>query len=150
MISNPRHGWCSFKLDWLEGAPSYLTDVPLELLNCFLSYYENGAGACRFDEEEDGTFILVLSGPTAYIIEEKERLPLHEFATHPDDLAEELLRDIDTHLDEWFSWIPGFEFLNEEEKHARATEINDAYCRLSNILRNITNRTKKAELEDNR
>ena len=60
MISNPKHGWCDFKLGNFEGAPSYLTDVPFELLQAFIDYHERGSSAIVFDEE--GTeFTLILT-----------------------------------------------------------------------------------------
>lgn len=33
MISNPKNGWCNFKLGDFEGTPSYITDVPIDLLD---------------------------------------------------------------------------------------------------------------------
>ena len=44
MISNPHAGWCDFKLGDFEGSPSYLTDVPVDLLNAFIEYHEKGTG----------------------------------------------------------------------------------------------------------
>ena len=39
MISNPKHGWCNFKLRTFEGTPSYLTDVPVDLLKAFIDLH---------------------------------------------------------------------------------------------------------------
>ena len=69
MISNPQYGWCYFKLGNFEGHPSYLTDVPVDILDAFISYHTNGCGIAYFDEE--GTdFMLILSPYLAFIIEE--------------------------------------------------------------------------------
>ena len=38
MISNPNLGWCEFHMGDFTGNPSYLTDVPIELLEAFLNY----------------------------------------------------------------------------------------------------------------
>lgn len=38
MISNPKHGWSNFDLRVFHGTPSYLTDVPVDLLNAFIQY----------------------------------------------------------------------------------------------------------------
>lgn len=51
MIYNPRFGWCNFKLGTFFGTPSYLTDVPVDLLDAFINYYEKGSGTVVFDEE---------------------------------------------------------------------------------------------------
>jgi len=44
VISNPKSGWCDFYLGDFEGHPSYLTDVPVDLLttsnySIFFIYY---------------------------------------------------------------------------------------------------------------
>ena len=38
MISNPAHGWCDFKVGDFVGHPSYVTDVPLDLLEALRDY----------------------------------------------------------------------------------------------------------------
>ena len=47
MISNPKHGWCDFKIEddnnnVFFGIPSYITNVPVNLLQSFLEYKING------------------------------------------------------------------------------------------------------------
>ena len=51
MISNPRFGWCNFELGDFKGYPSYLTDVPVDLLDAFIDYHTKGYGVAVFDEE---------------------------------------------------------------------------------------------------
>ena len=51
MISNPRFGWCNFELGDFKGSPSYLTDVPVDLLDAFIDYHTKGYGVAVFDEE---------------------------------------------------------------------------------------------------
>ena len=46
MISNPKHGWCDFKIEddnnnVFFGIPSYITNVPVDLLQSFLDYKTN-------------------------------------------------------------------------------------------------------------
>lgn len=79
MISNPKHGWCNFELRTFEGIPSYLTDVPVDLLEAFIDLHTKGTGIAWFDEE--GTeFTLVLTPYSLFIIEEKDRPVLHDFS----------------------------------------------------------------------
>ena len=79
MISNPKAGWCYFKLRTFEGSPSYLTDIPVELLEAFIDYHTKGTGIAWFDEE--GTeFTLVLTPYSLFIIEERDKLILHDFS----------------------------------------------------------------------
>ena len=47
MISNPKHGWCNFMLsdekdNLFVGTPSYVTNVPVDLLQAFLDYKTKG------------------------------------------------------------------------------------------------------------
>ena len=51
MISNPKHGWSNFDLKVFHGTSSYLTDVPVDLLNAFIQYHTTGTGIAWFDEE---------------------------------------------------------------------------------------------------
>ena len=56
MISNPKHGWCDFMLsdekdNLFVGTPSYVTNVPVDLLQAFLDYKTKGQGIAWFNEE---------------------------------------------------------------------------------------------------
>ena len=68
MISNPKYGWCDFVLGDFHGHPSYLTDVPVDLLEAFISYFENGTGTAFFDEE-GSEFTLILKHHMILIME---------------------------------------------------------------------------------
>lgn len=98
MISNPKHGWCNFELGDFKGTPSYLTDVPVDLLNAFIDLHTKGSGVAWFDEE--GTeFTLVLTPYSMFIIEEKEEPVLHDFSEmNIKDLEKELIEDIEKGL----------------------------------------------------
>lgn len=105
MISNPKHGWCNFKLEDFEGTPSYLTDVPGDLLNIFIDYHTKGHGMVWFDEE--GTeFTLVLTPYSLFIIEEKDKPVLHDFSEMKiEKLEKELIEDIEKDLVGWSEFI---------------------------------------------
>ena len=94
MISNPKNGWCDFKLGDFVGRPSYLTDVPMDLLDAFISYFRDGCGICWFDEE--GTeFTLVLKHPIKFILEERESIKTHRVDLDVYGMAKELISDIE-------------------------------------------------------
>lgn len=93
MISNPKHGWCDIKIGEFQGTGSYLTAVPLDMVNAFIHYYEDGAGAC-FVNEEGTDFTLVLSESNAYIIINREKQELYNVPVSIDTLADELQDDI--------------------------------------------------------
>lgn len=105
MISSPKHGWCNFKLRTFEGTPSYLTDVPIDLLNAFIDYHVKGFGIAWFDEE--GTeFSLVITPYSLFIIEEKDKPILHDFSEMKiDNMEKELIKDIETDLESWANFI---------------------------------------------
>lgn len=105
MISNPKYGWCNFELGDFKGSPSYLTDVPVDLLVAFIDQHAKGRGVAWFDEE--GTeFTLVLTPYSMFIIEEKESPVLHDFSEiNIKDLEKELIEDLEKDLNGWSEFI---------------------------------------------
>lgn len=103
MLSNPKAGWCELEIGNFKGTPSYLTDVPVDLLTAFINYYKNGIGAVLFDEE-GSEFNLLLSNYSAYIIyvDCENKSILYEFPDIDiDNLAKELITDIKSNIDSW-------------------------------------------------
>ena len=109
MISNPKSGWCDFQLGDFKGTPSYLTDVPINLLNAFIDYYTKGYGVAVFDEEGSFfTLIITSYNLGIFIIEEKDSSILHDFSDFQiEDLEEELIEDIEKDLLGWTKFIVG-------------------------------------------
>lgn len=105
MISNPKHGWSNFDLKAFHGTPSYLTDVPVDLLNAFIQYHTTGTGIAWFDEE--GTeFTLVITPYSLFVIEEKDKPVLHDFSEMKiNNLEKELIEDIEKDLIGWSEFI---------------------------------------------
>ena len=111
MISNPKHGWCDFQIKdnnniVFFGTPSYITNVPVDLLQSFLDYKTKGQGMAWFDEE--GTeFTLVLNPYSMFVIDENEnyegcKSSLYDFSElNIDNLIKELIQDIESDLDKW-------------------------------------------------
>ena len=101
MISNPKSGWCNFNFKTFHGTPSYLTDVPVDLLDAFISYHTSGAGAAWFDEE-GSEFTLVITPYSIFIVEEKDGPVLHDFSdVDISELEKELIGDIEKELTGW-------------------------------------------------
>lgn len=120
MISSPKHGWCDFKLRTFEGTPSYLTDVPIDLLTAFIDYHTNGCGVAWFDEE--GTeFSLVITPYSLFIIEEKDKPILHDFSEMKiENIEKEIIEDIESDL---YGWINFMEDDDLEEIKQHETNI---------------------------
>ncbi len=112
MISNPKAGWCTFKLDNFVGSASYITDVPVDLLQTFINYEQTGSSVCSFDEE-GSTFIFVIENcNTEYIISERQSTEVFQFNKDVSDLEKEVIKDIESDLD---TWGESFEVSNEPE-----------------------------------
>ena len=133
MISNPRHGWCNFKLRTFKGTPSYLTDVPVDLLDAFLDYHCKGMGIAWFDEE--GTeFTLVINPYSIYIIEEKDKAILHDFSEMQiEKIEKELIFDIENDLERWA------EFTTEEDYEVKLQHCNEIRQRIIKLKKYLSN-----------
>lgn len=44
MFSKPKHGWTILQLENFTGYANYLTDIPIDILNCIVSYINTGQG----------------------------------------------------------------------------------------------------------
>lgn len=134
MITNPKHGWCSFELGNFQGSPSYLTDVAVDLLDAFIDYYAKGYGVAVFDEE-GSFFTLVLTRYNwgIFLIEEKHCAILHDFSNmNVDDLAKELVNDIEGDLSGWYDFL----LLNDEKERERyKNELDKKIAELKNHLK---------------
>lgn len=130
MISNPKHGWCDFELGNFRGTASYLTDVPIDLLDAFIGYYTKGHGVVVFDEEGSYfTLVLTRYNNGIFVIEERDFVAIYDFSDkNPDDLAKELINDLENDLKRW---AVEFTFDDiEEHKH----EISQKIAKLQQLI----------------
>lgn len=129
MISNPSCGWCDFKVGDFVGHPSYLTGVPIDLLDCFFEFFWRGSSSVYFDEE-GAEFTFVLSNYDVYIIKDGEELTLHRIDAIPEDLALELLNDLEGNEQKWMD-----DFYMEPDASERIRLYNELINKVA-ILRN--------------
>lgn len=108
MISKPElNGWCQFGLGNFHGAPSFVTDVPVDLLDAFLQYHRTGFGMAWFDGE-GSEFALILTPYSIFIVEKKEDSILYDFSDCKiAELERELIRDIEKNLYGWSIFTEG-------------------------------------------
>ena len=139
MISNPKHGWCDFKMEddnnnVFFGTPSYVTNVPIDLLQAFLDYKTKGQGMAWFDEE--GTeFTLVLNPYSMFVIDENEEgvARLYDFSeVNIDNLIKELINDIESNLVGWSMFYCDCD--DEEEIKVNREHIRNLICQLKEKL----------------
>lgn len=133
MISNPKYGWCDFDLKSFHGSPSYLTDVPVDLLNAFIQYHTTGTGMAWFDEE--GTeFTLVITPYSLFIIEEKDEPVLHDFSEiNIGNLEKELIEDIEKDLTGWS------EFITDDDREEVITHRDEIRNKIA-MLKELTSK----------
>ena len=117
MLNNPKCGWCKFELGEFRGTPSYLTDVPLDILEMCINYKKKNASICYFDEE-GSDFVLIFANGEVFIIATREDSMLYQFPeTTPEALIEEIILDIERNLDLWNVEFTIEEDPDEIEKH---------------------------------
>lgn len=132
MISNPEvNGWCQFGLGNFHGTPSFVTDVPVDLLEAFIDLHTKGTGIAWFDEE--GTeFTLVLTPYSLFIIEEKDKPVLHDFSEMKiENLEKELIEDIEKDL---YGWSMFTEDSDAEEISFHRNTILQEIAKLKKII----------------
>lgn len=133
MIKNPKYGWCSFELGDFQGSPSYLTDVAVDLLDAFIDYYAKGYGVAIFDEEGSFfTLLLTRYNWGIFLIEEKDYATLHDFSDmNVDDLAKELVNDIERDLNGWYDFLL---FSDENEIYRYKIELDKKLMELKKYI----------------
>ncbi len=110
ILINPRYGWVTVKIgDWSDRA-SYLTNVPLDALDAFINSYNRWQPATIKFDAEGWEYIVVIDDYYTYIIDYPHD---GNFDASPvltiveikkDDLAKELINDIQSNFYEWVSW----------------------------------------------
>lgn len=140
MITNPKAGWCTFTLTGLDdfiGSPSYLTDVPCDLLQTFINYRNTGSAVCSFDEEGTDFVFVIENSNHEYIISEADTIKTYTAYTDVDDLQNELIHDIESDID---GWAKQFEISDSSEDIA---EHKAEILRLLSKLKEISRQTDK-------
>lgn len=132
MIKNPAHGWCDFKIGDFIGHPSYVTNVPVDLLEALRDYKCKGQGMAWFDEE--GTeFTLVLTPYSLYVIEEKDEAILHDFSKlKVDSLIDETVMSIESDLQAWVEFSAFDEKKEIERNRETILELIDQIREVDN------------------
>lgn len=142
MLSNPKYGWCNFTLGDFRGNASYITDVPNDTLDCFINYHIFGNGMVYFDGEDPSFYLIIGGSSTIYLIEEKDKIILHDFSslTSIEKLEDEMLSDLESNID---GWMNGFNIdLDDEEK----IEYAESLRKKIDSLRNLRKPTSKWKL----
>lgn len=134
MIKDLGAGWCGFTIGDFHGTPSYITNVPVDLLQVFLDYKTKGQGIAWFDEE--GTeFTLVLNPYSIFVIAENEEGEgkLYNFSElNIDNLIKGLIQDVKSNLVGWSMFYCSCD--DEEEIKVNREHIRNLICQLKREL----------------
>lgn len=100
------NGWCNIKFEKTNCRvnASYLTDVPNDLLDMCINYYNNNTASCYFDSE-GSTATLVLTPDTAFIIHEGEHLGLIKLLESPKEIIDCIVKEIVKQIDSAASFL---------------------------------------------
>jgi hypothetical protein len=98
-------GWCHFKIGEFDGVASYLTDVPLDFINAFIDYCNNGNPPTVKCDSEGTEFIVVVDIFSVFIIETKDKPRLYEFKIDRDEFINQVLEDIKTQENDWCNFL---------------------------------------------
>lgn len=126
MLSKPVHGWSTVKIGVFKKTASYLTDVPMDLLDAFIQYFNEKNHlpfGVNFEGESEGMFGIIEIGDELYLHTElfsEETDVMRELKLiKPEDygfgyfarpkellrkMAEEVIADIKENLEAWVNW----------------------------------------------
>lgn len=142
MLANLGYGWAKFTLGEFIGEPSYLTDVPINLLDSFIEYLTSRKSITYFDEE--GTeFELIFSFDNLYIISISYDDVYKLYQTNINNttiknLTTELINDIESDIDGWIAWNPGMHNIikNSTEYITRKLKLQSKCKQLKKLIDN--------------
>ena len=117
MFSKPKYGWTHVSIGDFDGSASYITDVPIDVLDAFIDFYKLHKNICVDFDEEGSTFVLVVvSDIDIYIISEREQIITYKIDTNINELTNEIISDFDKYIKDWENFTYGFEMLEVELK----------------------------------
>lgn len=140
MLSKPSCGWTTIKIkNWCDRA-SYLSNIHLDLLNSLInSYSEWYQPACVRYDAEGWEGVIVIDDYWTYIIsedtdsenEEEVKSEVLTIEINRDDLAKELIEDIEQNFTEWCNWQY---WQDEEDMLIQKEELSISLNKLKNII----------------
>lgn len=133
MLINPHAGWVNIKIGEFEDRASYLTDVPIDILDALLeSYKDRKVVAIEFDAE-GWEYIIIINAYETHIIDYPYRTD-EEYLSSEDDnrvlttveigrdaIAKEFISDIEHDYDKWIHWM----YYDDEDSIAKRKEDLD-------------------------
>lgn len=123
MFNTPDCGWCHVELGKFKGSASYLTDVPYDVLDALIKHFEHGDIMGVYFDEEGSDFILVIDRLYSYIIATRETDKLYKIDIYNDELAKEIISDIENNINGWADWLSYDDELNVDDRKSKLQEM---------------------------
>lgn len=133
MLSKPSCGWTRISLGDFEDQASYLTDVPLDTLDSFISYFRDYKRVGIFCDAEGCDYIIVPDFCETYIIHNADESKLFVVDRNIYDIAREVIEDIERDIDGW-AWWDVYDEEDTEEPLKRKNAIEEKLAQLKLLL----------------
>jgi len=143
MLINPHAGWVNIRIGEFEDRASYLTDVPIDILDALIkSYKEHKPATIEFDAE-GWEYIIVINTYETHIIDypyrtdeeylssEDDKQVLTTVEIDRDTLAKDLISDIENDYDKWVHWMY---FDDENEISERKENLDTKLAELKSLV----------------
>lgn len=145
MLAKPKCGWTTINIGGWSDRASYLSDIHLDLLSALIDSYgiSDYRPACIRYDAEGWEGIIIIDDYFTYIIldntkenDEKNKSKVLTFEINKDDLAKELINDIDKNFEEWSLWDVDLYY----DKLSQQEENKEMIQKLLNKLKHIIER----------
>lgn len=130
ILTNIKYGWCNFNLGDYYGRPSYIRDLPMNILDAYEEYQKYNHCIVEFDEELT-QFCLVLWENTVTILNNKSdnKRNCISLDFNAKEVLNELVFEIVNDIHTWAEWNAisnTDEYIKLEEKRIRkrVNELN--------------------------
>lgn len=134
MLRMPMYGWSQIEIGDFEGSASYLTDVANDCLLAMIHHYETGFDFVTNFDAEGWTFKVIADEYNVFVIEDKDKPVLHTYDKGIDDLAKEIVSDIEKYFDDWIRWDYVVEEDDEEVLQKEAERLRSNLKKLKNLM----------------
>lgn len=105
ILTNIKYGWCDFNLGDYYGRPSYISNLPMQILNAYEEYVKYNHCIIEFDEELT-QFCLVLWENIVVIVDNRnDKVQSVYINKSPREVLNKLVNEIINDTRTWAEWI---------------------------------------------
>lgn len=106
VISKPISGWTKFNFGGVDFSASYITEVPIDILDGAIEYVKYNKSVCvDFDAEGSGTWKLIISEYECYVICDDEFPRIYSSTENGDEIVKDILKYIEMYFEDWVDWL---------------------------------------------